>query len=178
MRILILLILVDLCGCAHVADRYSVSADSVALIRGLAPRSINVGRFSTGEGVPLNAAPCAGVTIAPSDEGTFSEYIRAALIAELKMAGAYSDRSAQTITATLDALSVDASAFSATGEWSIRMTLIGVGKPFTVSENYRFKSQNISSTTCDIASRRFAPAIQNLVEKIVSTPEFAGLAKE
>jgi hypothetical protein len=164
-------------GCTNIADRYSTSADNVAAIRGLAGQGVSVGRFSAANGVAGTEIQCAAIAIAPPDESSFADYIRNALIAELKMAAAYSHTAPITITGSVDALELDASAFSLTGHWFIVLTLNGDGRSFTVSERYSFRSQTLNMTFCEGAARRLASAVQDLIGKVISAPEFAVMVK-
>jgi hypothetical protein len=119
MRILFFLLVAACVGCTHVADRYSMSSDNVAAIRSLDGGTFKVGSFVASPGVAGNSIQCAGVSIAPPDGISFSEYVRSALIAELKMANAYSPTAPTTIVGSIDSLEVDASAFPLTGQWRI-----------------------------------------------------------
>jgi hypothetical protein len=71
-------------GCTHIADRYPISADNVVAIRALGIQKVNVGKFSASRDVAEIEIQCAGVAIAPPDGMSFAEYIRTALISDLK----------------------------------------------------------------------------------------------
>lgn len=164
-------------GCTHIADRYPISADNVVAIRALGNQKINVGAFSTSPGVAGTEIQCAGVAIAPPDGNSFAAYIRTALIADLKLAAAYSSVAPVTLIGNIDALEVDASALSLTGQWLIVLTVHRNGKSLTVSERYSFGSQTLNLTSCEGASRRLGAAVQNLVNKLVTAPEFGAIIK-
>jgi hypothetical protein len=93
----------------------------------------------------------------------------------LKLADAYSSDTPLTIIGNIDALKIDASAFSLTGQWLIVLTVQQNGKSLTVSERYSFKSQTLNMTSCEGASRRLGSAVQNLVNNLVTAPDFATL---
>lgn len=159
-------------GCTHIADRYPTSANNVVAIRNLSGQAVNVGPFSAADGIAGIRIQCAAVAIAPPDDLSFANYIRKALIDELKMAGVYSTTAPITITGNIDSLEVEASAFSLTGRWSIVLTICSDGKAFTVSERYSFRSQTLNMTACEGATRQLAYAVQNLIGKVVMSPEF------
>lgn len=173
MRAFLLILGITTGGCTHIADRYSISADNVAAIRTLGSQKNNVGAFSTSAGVAGTEIQCAGVAISPPDGTSFSDYIRTAIISELKLADAYSSVSPLTIFGNIDALEVDASAFSLTGQWLIVLTVQRNGKTLTVSERYSFRSQTLNMTSCEGASRQLGAAVQNLVNKLVTASGFA-----
>lgn len=177
MRLLVLFIALTIVGCTHVADRYSMSGDNVAAIRAVGGQSFNVGAFGASQGVAETSISCAAVAISPPDNISFAEYIRSALVTELKIANAYSTTSPTTITGNIEALEVDASALSLTGQWRIVLKASVNGKVLSVTEQYIFRSQSLNMTACEGASRRLGAAVQNLLGKLVAAPEFAGVVR-
>lgn len=165
-------------GCAHVADRYSPSADGVEAARRYQGTPINVGTFKTAQGVAATEVSCAAAGIVLADGVSFADYIRSALVADLKMAGAYSAASPITITGKIERLEVDVSVLSMMGEWQITLTVSGPTHSFAVSENYQFQAQSMTMTRCDGSARRFNSAVQNLVAKVLASPEFMSMVRE
>lgn len=165
-------------GCSHVADRYSPSADGVEAARRYQGTPINVGTFKTAQGVAVTEVSCAAAGIVLADGVSFADYIRSAFVAELKMAGAYSAASPLTITGNLERLEVDVSALSMMGEWQITLSVSSPKHSFAVSENYQFQAQSMTMTRCDGSARRFNSAVQNLVAKVLASPEFMSMVRE
>lgn len=178
-HLIIIMALFSLTGCSttRTAYRYHVSADSVDVIRTIGISKINVGIFSTSPSVPVSDLQCKSIMIAPPDGVTFAEYVRSALISELKMAEKYSPSSPVIITGNIDVLEVDTSPFSFTGQWRIVLKVQRNGKEITTEEKYSFRDQDTSKSSCDRATSHFGDAVQNLIHKLVIDPEFADLLK-
>jgi len=160
-------------GCStYSASRYSISTDNVVALRSLNGKTVNVGAFSAsmpGE----REIMCRGVgPIKTPDGEPFSEFVRKALLDELRIANAYSASSSVTLTGNLD--SIDFSSNS--GTWNLALTVRSSnGKSMLVSESYAYTSSWYGETACNQTAQAFMPAVQNLVGKVVRSPDFAAL---
>ena len=98
---------------------------------------------------------------------TPEKYIRDALINEIKNADAYSldqIEAGRVITGNLDRFLLD----NDSGSWIIKVTIsLNTGDVFTVSETYEHDEMS-----CERAAATLAPAVQELIHKIVSHPAF------
>jgi len=156
----------------YVPPRYSISADNNVALRSMEADRINVGAFS-GPATFDESCRAAG-PIAPPDGMTFAAYIRKALIDELKIANKFEE----TVPAVVLSGSVDELAFSSSrgltgGAWDIGLTVKSSnGGSLFVSEHYEFESGFIADTACLQTARAFSPAVQDLIGKIVRSPEF------
>lgn len=158
-------------GCSTYATaRYSISADNVAALRSINGNLVNVGQF-TATTPDQSVIVCRGFgPIKTPDGETFADYIRKALFDEVRMANIYSPDAPITITGNLDVIDFS----SVNGGWSITLTLSSSkGRSLTVSENYEFTSSFYGETACSQTAQAFMPAIQNLIGKIVHSPDFA-----
>jgi hypothetical protein len=162
-----------LSGCStYSAARYSSNADNVVALRALDGKVVNVGGFTAtkpGE----KEIMCRGVgPIKTPDGEPFSEFVRKALVDELKIANAFSAEAPVTLTGNLD--SIDFS--SASGSWNLALTVKSSnGKSMTASEEYAFTTSFYGETACNQTAQALMPAVQNLVGKIVRSPEFPSL---
>jgi len=149
-----------------------MSADHVLALRAYEGKPINVGAFtSTNQGQSEIACRAVGPIKTPDGE-PFSEFIRKALIDELKMANVYSQASNITLTGNLDAIDFS----SASGSWDMTLTVKSSnGKSMTVTENYSYKSSWYGETACNQTAQALMPAIQDLVGKLISSKEFETL---
>lgn len=163
-------------GCStYSASRYAISADNVVALRSLNGKTINIGAFSAS--VPgQKEIMCRGVgPIKTPDGEPFAEFVRKALLDELKLANSYSPSAPMTITGNLDA--VDFSSNS--GNWNLALTVkASNGKSMSVSENYAYTSSFYGETACNQTAQAFMPAVQNLVGKVVRSPEFVVLISQ
>lgn len=160
-------------GCStYSTSRYSVAADNVVALRALTGKSINVGAFTA-------AAPgqreimCRGVgPIKTPDGEPFSEFVRKAMLDELRIASVYSTSAPVTLTGNLD--SIDFSSNS--GNWNLALTVKSSnGKSMSVSENFSYTTSFYGETACNQTAQALMPAVQNLVGKVVRSQEFASL---
>lgn len=172
----IALLSVVLSGCStYSISRYSISTDNVVALRTLNGKTLNVGSF-TATNPGQKEIMCRGVgPIKTPDGEPFAEFVRKALLDELKIANAYSPNANLTINGNLD--SIDFS--SANGNWNLTLTIkASNGKAMTVTESYAFTSSFYGETACNQTAQAFMPAVQNLVGKVVRSSEFTALVSQ
>lgn len=176
-RIMILFfIVVAVSGCStYAASRYSISADNVVALRALNGKTVNVGTFTASK-PGQSEIMCRGVgPIKTPDGEPFSEFIRKALIDELKIANAFSLTSTVTLTGNLDAIDFS----SASGAWNLTLNVKSSnGRTLVATENYEFTSSYYGETACNQTAHALMPAVQNLVGKIVRSNDFAALISQ
>jgi hypothetical protein len=160
-------------GCStYSADRYSVSADNVVALRTLGGQTVNIGAFSASSPGQKEISCRAVGPIKTPDGEPFSEFIKKALLDELRIANVYSETAPITITGNLDAIDFS----STSGTWNLTLTVNSSnGKSMSVSEAYDYTSSFVGETACNQTAQAFVPAVQNLVGKVVRSPEFAEL---
>jgi hypothetical protein len=60
--------------------------------------------------------------------------------------------------------------------WHLLITLSdSANRSFVASEDYDYQSSFIGETACNQAAQALMPAVQNLIRKIVSNPEFRSM---
>jgi hypothetical protein len=154
-------------GCAnYVAGRYSMSVDNVVALRSLKGIKINVGDFTDATNNAIMPCNYKG-DITTMDGESYAQFIRNALITELKFADIYSESAPVIITGTLN--KVDSSTAVAT-DWTFEMTIgSSSGKSINVVENYNYNGSIVgtASSTCGASASAFVPAVQNLIGKII-----------
>lgn len=155
--------------------RYSISADNNVALKSIGVGNVNVGKF-TGPASFDNACRGAG-PIAPPDNVSFEAYIQKALADELKVAGMYDDKSPKvTLTGAVEKLRFSSSRGLTGGEWDIDLRVNSSnGKSVFVSEHYEFQSGFVADTACKQTAEAYFPAVQNLLGKLIKSPEFKGL---
>jgi len=136
---------------------------------------VNVGAFGAtkpGE----KEIMCRGVgPIKTPDGEPFSEFVRKAMLDELKISTIYSANAPVTLTGNLDAIDFS----SASGSWNLALTLKSSnGKSISVAEQYAFTSSFYGETACNQTAQALMPAVQNLVGKAVRSPEFPALVSQ
>lgn len=172
----IALVLASLTGCStYMPQRYSISADNNVALKAIEAGNINVGTFQ-GPANFDNSCRAAG-PIAPPDNMGFETYIRKALADELKVAGKFDEKSPKvTLTGAVEQLAFSSSRGLTGGSWDIGLRVNSSnGKSTFVSEHYEFNSGFIADTACKQTAEAYYPAVQNLIGKLVKSPEFIGL---
>jgi len=159
-------------GCNFAAPRYSVSVENVTTLRTLRGQWINVGTFNGPESEET-AMTCRGVgQIKAPDGESLSEYVRVALMAELKMAELYSTSAPVTLTGALDRAKSD----SLSGTWELGLTIVSSNhKSIHVDEKYGFASSYSGDIACTQTAQALMPAVQDLITKLVRDPGFKAL---
>ena len=167
--------LLALTACStYSANRYSPSTDNILAFKALKGRSINVGAFTASTPAQDRIACRAAGPIKTPDGETYSEYIRKAMIDEMKLAEIYDAKTPVTLTGNLNSLDFD----SMGGLWKINMTLSSSnGKSMTVNEQYKYSASFFAESGCANTAQAFTPAVQNMVGKAIAAPEFRTLIK-
>lgn len=172
LRLFMVLFVFINCGCVTLSvNPYSASAQNVSLLRKSENKKINVGKFE--DILERKKISCRAVPIQAPGGETFAEYIQKALISDLMMADVYDANGTVTLTATLDKLEL----ISTSGAyWDIEVTVKSSnGHSFKVTEIYKFESAFDADNACRNAVQAFAPAVQNLIFKIVNHSDFKQL---
>ena len=175
-KITVFLLVLGLSGCStYMPQRYSISADNNVALKALKAGNINVGTF-TGPANFDNSCRAAG-PISPPDDLSFAGYIQKALADELKVAGKYDDKTPKTtLTGELQQLSFSSSRGLTGGTWDIGLRLYSSnGKSMSVSEHYEFNSGFVADTACKQTAEAYYPAVQDLIGKLVKSPDFEAL---
>lgn len=156
-------------------QRYNISADNNVALKALGVGNINVGAFA---GPATFDRACRGAgPIAPPDNMSFENYIQKALADELKVAGFFDDKTPKTtLTGAVESLSFSSSRGLTGGTWDIALRVNSSnGKSIFITEHYEFESGFIADTACKQTAEAFLPAVQNLIGKLIKSPEFKGL---
>jgi hypothetical protein len=173
--VVIVLTLVVLSGCSsYTVAKYGISPDNATALRAVGPQPVNVGEFRATKAGRKDIM-CRGVgPIKAPDGGTFEDYVRKALIDELRVAGSFAESAPVTLTGNLDEVDFN----SNSGKWTLGLTLTSsTGRSLNVVENYAYDTSFVGEKACALTGQAFGPAVQSLIGKVVKSPEFVGLLK-
>lgn len=173
MRFFILIILLFSVGCnTRSVHRYSSSVDNVLALRAIPDIRVNVGEF---EEIPHNKFEISCRAFSPittPDQESYASYIKKALSDELKMAGVYSEDSPLVLRGQINKLDFS----SDQGFWEIHLLLMSSNnKGALYKEKYLYQTGFDGNVACRQTAQTFAPAVQNLINKIVTSQEFKSL---
>lgn len=167
-------VLLSACS-TYTTPRYAINADTNVALKSIGASDVAVGSFS---GPKTFDASCrAAGPLAPPDGMSHTAYLKKALEDELKVAGAHASSSPKvTLTGTVNKLEFSSSRGLTGGTWDIDVTLNSSnGKTMAAFEHYEFESGFIADTACKQTAEAYMPTVQNLIGKIVRSPEFKSL---
>jgi hypothetical protein len=174
---LIALLTLTLTGCQTFnAQTYGVSADTNYAIKMLKiNEAISVGEFSLNKSFDTSCRAVGPITL--PNNLTFQGYVKKALEDELKIAGAYAHQNSKVLlTGKINKLDMSSSKGITRGYWDIDLTIQSSnGKSLTVSEYYEFQSGFEGNTACQNTANAVMPAVQNLIGKVIKSPQFKDL---
>ncbi|PHR27385.1 MAG: hypothetical protein COA36_09155 [Desulfotalea sp.] len=157
-------------GCAVTVDRYQPTADNQQIIKNLKFK-MNVGKFEakkTDYRVMCRLANNVELT----DGKSFEEYIEAAFIEELKMAGMYSKESSITINGYLN--DTDVSSGMTDAHWTFDITVSNnKNEEFTIIHKRTYSASFMGGIACiNDMPKSLMPTVQELIAEIISHPKF------
>lgn len=165
-------------GCStYITPRYSISVDNYAALKKVAVTGVAVGNFS---GQTNFESPTLGCSLDVPDKLGPIAYVRKAFEDELKLAGSYSDESPRVVLGGhISRMELHAKRFTypVRVSWMIDITLNSSnGKSMDVSEDYSFPGTS-QAYICGRVAEFFAPAVQDLIGKVVRSPDFKALVE-
>jgi hypothetical protein len=163
-----------LSGCSTYAiRRYEFRPGDVSALRSLNGKVLNVGAF-TATTPGQKEIRCRGAITTPDGE-SFADYVRKALLDDLRMANAYSPTAPVTLTGNLDSIAFS----SAKSNWDLALTIKSSnGRSMSVHESFAsssFRSFVFGAAACRMIAMDLMPAVQNLIGKVVQSSDFGGL---
>lgn len=163
-------------ACETTSSRpYTVSTQNVmAFQAALGDQKVQVGSFTTADGVSdnLTCRALGALEVAPGK--TPVQFIEGALRDELFAAGAI-DANGQSINGVVEKLEFNS---FGTGSWDIALNLSSASLPagYSVSNSYTFKTSFSALSACQNVIDAFTPAVQELISNAISDPNFAALS--
>lgn len=113
--------------------------------------------------------------IQASDGMTIPQFIQKAFNDEFKFANVYAEDGAQ-LTGSLTTISFSSTSGLTNGWWDLALTLTSAhGKSLGVESRYEFKSGFDAITACNQTAQALGPAVQDLIKKTVSDPNFKSM---
>jgi len=157
-------------GCSYNIPKYGVSVDNVNNLKSIKTK-INVGEFTAKE-AGKNSITCRGAGgVGTPDKTPFDQYIKNALISELKLAGKFNENSKITISGHLD--EVDFNSNIGTANWIFKLNATSSNsKSIVVNTIYEYEGSFVADKACSEVAQAFIPAVQKLINDLVSHRDF------
>ena len=169
-----------LAGCETTSTRpYQTSTDNVMAYQNAFKGSdakVKLGTFTTTEGVDTSPTCRMMGALEVSPGKTPVDFIASAFKDELFEAGVYDGASDNVINGNINELKFNS---FGTGKWTINMNVSSAAMPggYDVSTEYTFKTSYSAIRACQNVVDAFTPAVQELLGKVVASPDFAKLTK-
>lgn len=155
--------------------RYQPGIDNTQTLMRGGHDAIAVGAFDAAPGVKNSDLNVRGSTLTGGSDGTFSAYLREALITELKTAGRYADTAGTRISGTLTDNRLDAAIKTGSADVAAHFVVTrGGAKVYdkTLSAHETWESSFMGAVAIPAAMRNYASAVQKLLGKLFSDPDF------
>jgi hypothetical protein len=182
MKIIFVALLVSLLGACSIIQPhytpqgYSVFVDNTEALKRLGVSNINVGPFTKTAEFDNSCRVVAGVVDKPDNTG-FEGYIQKALIAELKQAGMFDDKTPKiTLSGDVEMLSLSTWRMIYLSSWDIGVRLKSSnGQSVYIAQHYDFNAGPNYLPDCQQIADHYMYAVQKTLWKIIDAPEFQSL---
>ncbi len=161
-------------GCGIKTSEYNVSADNVQTLRDYKELKLDVSNFTATTAGESSVMCRLAETISTPKGESFEEYIKDALVSELKMAGVYDKNSDLKISGNLN--KIYGSTMFGNAYWEINITISSSnGKSLTLTTKRDYPSSYLASTACNNMGTSFSPTIKQLIADIINHKDFSSL---
>ena len=152
------------------SPRYSVSIDNNQALKKYEGSRVKITSISSL--VSYDEGCRGGQPIQASDGMTIPQFIEKAFNDELKAANVYSDTGV-LLTGSLTKIEFSSSEGLTHGWWDMALRLTSSnGKSMSTNSHYEFKSAFNGITACNRTAQALGPAVQDLIKKAVTDPQF------
>jgi len=177
MRILTMWITVAfvLSGCSTVTPaRYAVSVDVNDELEKFEGQAVYLAQLDAPQEYNPNCRLMG--PIRAGDGMTIPEFIQDAFNDEFKFADIYDQDNGVPLTGKMEKVDFSSSSGMTNGWWELSIVLDSPnGKSLSVDDRYEFKSGFDAITACNQTAQALVAAVQDLIRKVVSDPQFASL---
>lgn len=163
-------------GCSTMTPaRYSVSIDNNQALKRYEGSQARLVSISSSTKYDANCRLMG--PIQASDGMTIPQFVEKAFNDELKFANVYSEQGV-ALEGDLTRIAFSSSAGLVNGWWELALKLTSSnGKSLAVESRYDFKSGFDAVTACNQTAQALGPAVQDLIKKTVTDPQFGELLK-
>ncbi|EGJ51710.1 hypothetical protein [Desulfocurvibacter africanus] len=165
-------------ACTFEISPYPRSTPNVYLLSQINnAKKVSVGSI---EGPGKYFDPCRfSASVRTLDKSPFEDYIRSALISELKSANLYDENSNKVISGKVVTISGDT---LPPASWTLAVKFDHGGSPntgtFLIEDEYTFASSAYWATACMASAQAFSPAVQAYLAKLYTDPIFVSFMQK
>jgi hypothetical protein len=176
-RKLAVLLMLGLAACStQTPSVYSNYADNTLALRKIDPVRTRVASISDQSAFDENCRMVGPIKL--SGNRTLAKFISDSFNDELKFAGVFDETQTKpALNAVLVRAAFSSSAGLTSGWWDLAWTLTNpaTGKSLASSVKYDFSTNFVGEIACKNVAEALVPAVQLLINKTVTSPEFRGL---
>jgi hypothetical protein len=163
-------------GCSTMTPaRYSISVDNNVVLKQYAGATVEVATMTAADSYNANCRLMGPIEAA--DGMSIPEFVQKAFNDEFKFAGIHSG-SGIKLDGSLTKISFSSTSGLVNGTWDLGLTLKSSnGRSMMTESSYGFRSGFDAITACNQTAQALGPAVQDLIKKVVSDPQFATLIR-
>jgi hypothetical protein len=180
----LLLALAGLLGaCADLQPAYHTPNAHLAVLQEAGQSKLAAGTFSSAPGHEraLNDLTIRGHSFAPPGKITFADYIRDAVISDLKLSDRYDPQSDLVLSGELQQNTIDGADFSqGQADIAMRFRLERRGTPVfekVVAQHQQWPSSFIGAVAIPAAVQNYDGAVSELIARLFRDPEFRAASR-
>jgi hypothetical protein len=164
-----------LSGCSTYAiPNYSISADTVAMLKANVPGKVGLGEFTSAPNINGDITCRAVGPVKTPDGESYAQYLRNAFRSELIIAERYDARSPISLTGSLDNFTFDSNA----GFWTVGLTVASSnGNSLRVEQKHAYATSFYGETACNQTAQAGMGAVQKTIGAVVTSPQFPTLLR-
>lgn len=177
MKKLLMVVALGLAGCStQTPSVYSNYADNTIAIRTIEPTKVQMTTIDDQSQYDENCRMVGPIRL--SGGRTLAGFIRDSFNDELKFAGAFAtDGKGVELNAKLSKAVFSSSEGLVDGWWDLAWTVLNPanGKSVSAASKYEFSTNFVGEIACKNVAEALVPAVQQLINKTVTSPEFKTL---
>lgn len=166
-------------GCANKVPNYANSPQNIRAVKNLQAEekaTVNISAFKAKNEGESKVMCRLATPVGTPDGITFAKYVEDALAVELEMGNMLDPKSPVTLTGSLE--NVYGSTVLGNAYWEHTLKLISSnGKTLEKTSRYDYESSFTAYSACSEMQRSYLPAVQKLVNDIVTDPRFKEMVK-
>jgi len=166
-------------GCANKVPNYASSPQNIRAVKNLHKEekaTVNIATFKAKNEGESKVMCRLATPVGTPDGMTFAKYVEDALAVELEMGDMIDPKSSTILSGNLE--NVYGSTLLGNAYWEHTLNLTSSnGKNLSITSRYDYESSYLATSACSEMQRSYLPAVQLLVNKIITDPRFKELIK-
>ncbi|DAB39427.1 MAG TPA: hypothetical protein CFH83_00870 [Sulfuricurvum kujiense] len=166
-------------GCANKVPNYSNSPQNIRAVKNLQKEektAVTIASFKAKNEGESKVMCRLATPVGTPDGMTFAKYVEDALAVELEMGDMIDPKSKTIISGSLENVYGSTVLGNAYWEHTLKLTSTN-GQSMEIMSRYDYESSFSAYSACSEMQRSYLPAVQLLVNKIITDPRFKDLVK-